>query len=155
LRVRSVSREEVWRVVFKYPPIIYKQETPVKRGKYPGIKQPRGRALPLQRADTPRGLESPNLCHHTAPRCVIADSVDDAVDCPLSIRGSACRYGETLRPTTGRRQPCRYGKCQVQLPDAGSPLRRVAAPHGPQFRFLVLKEDEDKSYTCMQHCANP
>ena len=35
----------------------------------------------------------------------------------------------------------------VQLPDAGSPPRRAAAPHGPQFRLPVLKEDKDKSYT--------
>jgi len=39
------------------------------------------------------------------------------------------------------------GKRIVQLPDAGSPPRRAAALHGPHFQLLVLKEDEDKSYT--------
>ena len=33
----------------------------------------------------------------------------------------------------------------VQLPDAGSPPRRAAAPHGPRFRLLVLKEQIQKN----------
>ena len=39
--------------------------------------------------------------------------------------------------------PADTGKRLAQLPDAGSPPRRAAAPHGPQFRLLVLEEDED------------
>ena len=48
------------------------------------------------------------------------------------------------------------GKRLVQLPDAGGPPRRAAAPHGPQLWLLVLKEDENESYTqSMQHLCKP
>jgi len=46
------------------------------------------------------------------------------------------------------------GKRFVQLSDAGSPPRRAAAPHGPQFRLPVLKEDEDKSYALYTNQAS-
>ena len=46
------------------------------------------------------------------------------VDIITSIRGNAPRTGGA--------------------PDAGSPPRTAATPHGPQCRLLVLKEDEDK-----------
>ena len=48
---------------------------------------------------------------------------------------SASKHSPTI-PDTGKRP--------VQLPDAGSPPRRVAAPHGLQFRLLVLKEEEEE-----------
>jgi len=34
------------------------------------------------------------------------------------------------------------GNASSKLPDAGSPPRRAAAPHGPQFRLPLLKEEE-------------
>jgi len=43
------------------------------------------------------------------------------------------------------------GKRLVQLPDAGSQPRRAAAPHGPQFLLLLLKEDEGESYHHRKH----
>ena len=54
----------VFRGCIQIPP--YFQTTPRKQGKYPDFTQPRGRALPLQRADTPRELRSPKPRHHTA-----------------------------------------------------------------------------------------
>ena len=47
------------------------------------------------------------------------------------------------------------GKRLVQLTDAGSPPYRAAAPHGPQFRLLVLKEDEDKDIYINQASNKP
>ena len=46
----------------------------------------------------------------------------------------------------------------VQLPNAGSPPRRATAPHRPQFRLPVIREDEvrHKGYTKnKQHRVNP
>ena len=59
-----------------------------------------------------------------------------------NLHGPGQRRGSALGPL-----PADTGKRPVQLPDAGSPPHRAAAPHGPQFLLLVLKEDEDKSYT--------